>query len=104
MEQKPEMIKTTLQDGKRRQITLEPIHTKVLPVEWRHVESNIPCGFRLNWINGEINGEKFNLDYCVGSPWLTFSKGNRDFCMNAKELIEALIAFDDEIEKEQTNS
>lgn len=63
-----------------REITLDPVMEReplLLPV--RRVENTIPCGFRVNWFDGEHDLEdgsgriEYNVDSGAGcgSRWLT---------------------------------
>lgn len=81
-----------------RRITLDPLREKVLQVPWREVESTIPCGFRVGWIEGEVDGKEFDL--CAGagcgSPWVTFDYNGRAFCVDISNFVKALVEWEHE--------
>ena len=76
-----------------RKLTLDPIRIIDLQVPMREVESTIPCGFRMGWLDGDDEGTPFSLTAGAGcgSPWLAFSYGDRDFCFDMTEFVTQLI-------------
>jgi hypothetical protein len=76
-----------------RIITLDPIKTFSVPIELREVESTAPCGFRVEWFTGEDSKIKFEL--CVGagvgSKWMIFRYGNRQFCVDMAQTLEQFV-------------
>jgi hypothetical protein len=86
-------IKTEFASSGGRIITLDPIKTFSVPIELREVESTAPCGFRVEWFTGEDSKIKFKL--CVGagvgSKWMTFRYGNRQFCVDMAQTLEHFV-------------
>lgn len=81
-----------------RRITLDPLQLIDIPTKWREVESTIPCGFRMSWVEGEKDGQAFTLCYGVGSPWCTFQYKGRGFCIDMTSVINDLLTFVDQEE------
>lgn len=86
-----EISVTASHDGKP--VTLDPLRTFEIPVELREVESTIPCGFRMGWLDGDDKGTPFSLAAGAGcgSKWLTFSYGDRDFCVDMSDVVGSFI-------------
>lgn len=97
-ERKGEIVVRASVNG--RELTLDPIREKVLDAPWREVESLLPCGMQLPWIDGDYDGEPFQLTSgaSAGSRWMTFAYKGHFYCMSATDMIEKLIGFADEIE------
>lgn len=81
-------------DGDRRRITLDSGTLHKLTVNAREVESTIPAGFQQIWIEGEdAEGNEFMLTSGAGwgSVWATFVYKGREFVIDGRDLIRALI-------------
>lgn len=81
-----------------RAITLDPIRSYLAEIPFREVESTIPCGFQVGWIEG--GDESTAIDVAcgagMGSEWLTMRverEGEaRYFCVRAGDIVAALMA------------
>jgi hypothetical protein len=76
-----------------RQITLDPIRNIPVTFNIREVESTIPCGFQGQWGEGEIDGERIELNTGggFGSRWATIHYRGHDYCFKAEELLSAFL-------------
>ena len=85
-------IRVTASIGGRR-ITMDPLRTFPLTHEIREVESLIPAGFRQMWVEGEgPEGIRLRVSSGAGwSPWLTFEIGAREFAVDIRDVLSALV-------------
>lgn len=76
-----------------RQLTLDPIRVIPVTVDVREVESTIPCGFRMGWVDGEADGKEFDIAAGAGcgSRWLTIKYGDKYFCMDIEDFLQSFI-------------
>ena len=91
---------TVSHDGKRRKIDLDhPLQQADLPIRVREMESTIPCGLRVDWIDAKGGDGYPDIDLdCgagCGSPWIELKYGPREFAVDARDIIHAIIAWAD---------
>lgn len=85
-----------------RRITLDPIEPMgefEVPLKARQVESSLPAGFRIGWVDGTVTqgahpGEAFDLTVGagVGSPWGIFDYRGVQIVFNVHSIVESMIA------------
>jgi hypothetical protein len=91
-------VRTTFWSNGRR-ITMDDFIRKgSQPIEIREVETSLPAGIQMNWVEGD-NGElhfSLNTGAGVGSRWMTFHYRDRDFAIEAQDIVRAFITFAEE--------
>ena len=77
-----------------RPLTLDPLATHKATVEWREVETTIPCGFQVQWGTAALDDGR-EVELCCGagfgSNWMTAKVDGKSYCVSAEEIIEALL-------------
>lgn len=79
--------------SKERAITLDPIRKIPIPLELHEVESTIPCGFRVSWLEGNADGKEFDLASGAGcgSPYMMFHYDGRNYCVDMRVVVDQFI-------------
>lgn len=71
----------------------DPIQTFTLPILVHEVESSINCGFRAQWGEVDVNGDR--LEICsgagFGSAWATISFRGKNYAIGAHEMVAAFL-------------
>lgn len=71
----------------------DPIRTFTLPIEVLEVESSINCGFRMQWGEVDVDGDRLEISSGagMGSTWATISFRGKDYAISAPQIVEAFL-------------
>jgi len=77
-----------------RQITLDPLAEFVAKLPFREVESTLPAGFRVGWMEGTVDDEKkieLLVGAGVGSRWGIIEYDGKSYVFDAQDLLKAVV-------------